>query len=225
MVMLSENDHARIAAAIATAEAGTSGEILCTLSTERHRYIEWVLALSAVVAFLLPALLTVAGFGPSRWAELLGLWQAGPLNDRQTIELYVAVQALTLIGVTLLLWWSPLAQRFAPQSLRQERVHDIAVKQFLVRGVHQTGGRSGILIHASAEDHIVEVIADESIFTRVPAETWADTAAALLAGMARNDPTQGFIDAIAIAGAVLAEHFPPTADNPDELPNRLLILS
>lgn len=221
---LTDADHARIAAAIAAAEAHTSGEIVCTLSTERHRYVEWVLALSAVVAFILPALLTVAGFGPSRWADLLGLWEAGPLNDRQTIELYVAVQALVLIAVTLMLWWSPLAQRYAPRSIRQERVHELALKQFLVRGVHQTAGRSGILIHASVEDHIVEVIADEAIFQRVSADVWAETAAVLLVGMARNDPAQGFCDAIAIAGGVLAEHFPPGSQNPDELPNHLLIV-
>ncbi len=230
---ISADDQARITAAIRLAEARTSGEILCTLSTERHRYVEWVLALAAFVAFTLPAILTIAGFGPTRWVELLGptswaglpgLWQSGPLTDAQTIELYVAAQALTLILTTLALWWSPVAQRFAPLSIRQERVHEIALKQFLARGVHRTSHRTGVLIHVSAEDHVVEVIADQSIFSRVPPDIWGDTAQALLAGMAANQPAQGFIDAIARAGDILAAHFPPAPQNDDELPNQLLIL-
>jgi putative membrane protein len=224
MVTLSEPNLARIADAIQQAEARTSGEIVCTLSTERHRYVEWVLALAALTAFLLPLGATLAGFGPSRWAALAGIWQAEPLTDLQTVEIYALVQAAVLLLTTLALWWSPFAQRWAPLSLRQDRVHEIALKQFLARGVHLTHDRTGVLIHVSAEDHVVEVIADEDIYTKVPPESWAETTEALLSGIRRKDPTQGFVDAIGHAGTLLATHFPPRPDNPDELPNRLLIV-
>jgi putative membrane protein len=224
MVTFSEADMARIADAIAAAESRTSGEIVCTLSTERHRYVEWVLALAALTAFLLPLGATLAGFGPARWAALAGIWQAAPLTDVQTIEIYALVQAAILLLTTLALWWSPFAQRWTPLAIRQDRVHEIALKQFLARGVHLTHSRTGVLIHVSAEDHIAEVIADEDIYTKVPPESWAETTEALLSGFRRNDPTQGFTDAIALAGDLLATHFPPRPDNPDELPNRLLIV-
>jgi putative membrane protein len=224
MVMLAETDQARIADAIHAAEAKTDGEIVCTLAAERHRYVEWVLALAAAVAFLLPLLATFAGFGPSRWAALFGLWQAAPLTDRQTVEIYALGQVIILLLATLALWWSPLAQRFAPLSLRRDRVHEIALKQFLTRGIHLTSARTGILIHVSLEDHVVEVIADEGIYSKVPAETWAETAGVLLAGIRRGDIAQGFVDAIDLAGQLLATHFPKTDGNPDELPNRLVIV-
>lgn len=224
MVTLAEADQARIADAIHAAEALTDGEIVCTLAAERHRYVEWVLALAAAVAFLLPLVATLLGFGPSAWAALVGIWQAEPLTDRQTVEFYALVQVLVLLLATLALWWSPLAQRFAPLSLRRDRVHEIALKQFLTRGIHLTAARTGILIHVSLEDHVVEVIADEGIYSKVPAETWAETAAVLLAGIRRGDTAQGFVDAIALAGQVLATHFPKTDGNPDELPNRLVIV-
>lgn len=222
--MLSPEDRARIADAIREAEARTSGEIVCTLSVERHRYVAWVLALAAVIAFLLPALLVAAGFGPARAMALLGFWQAASLTERQAILLYAAAQAVVLILATLALWWSPFAQRWVPLSLREDRVHDIASRQFLMIGVHETEGRTGVLIHASMEDHVVEVIADKAIYEKVPPEHWGETAAALLAGMARNDPAGGYVAAIALAGAVLAEHFPPSSDNPNELPNHLLLI-
>lgn len=222
MVTLTETDELRIAAAIEAAEAYTSGEIVCTLSTERHRYVEWVLALAAAFAFLAPLVATLAGFGPSRWAALAGIWQAEPLNDLQTVEIYALVQVILLLLATLALWWSPLAQRYAPLSMRRERVHEIALKQFLTRGIHLTQDRTGVLLHVSLEDHVVEVIADEEIYRRVADEHWGDTAAVLLAGISRGDVAQGFVDSIGLAGEVLATHFPPRDDNPDELPNRLL---
>lgn len=222
MVTLSETEEARVTAAIVEAEAHSAGEIVCTLSTERHRYVEWVLALAAAFAFVVPLVSTMAGFGPSNWAALAGIWQADPLTDRQTIEIYALVQVALLILATLALWWSPLAQRYAPLSMRRERVHEIALKQFLTRGIHLTQDRTGVLLHVSIEDHVVEVIADEEIYRRVPDEHWAETAAALLAGVGRDDIAQGFTDAIGLAGGVLATHFPPRDENPDELPNRLL---
>ncbi len=224
MVTVTPADESRIAAAIVAAEAHSSGEIVCTLSTERHRYVEWVLALAAAFAFLVPLVSTMAGFGPSAWAALAGIWQAEPLTDVQTVEIYALVQVGLVVLATLALWWSPLAQRYAPLSMRRERVHEIALKQFLTRGIHLTQDRTGVLLHVSFEDHVVEVIADEEIYRRVADEHWAETAAALLAGMRRGDIAQGFVDAIALAGGVLATHFPPREDNPDELPNRLLLV-
>jgi putative membrane protein len=224
MVMIAQPDEARIAAAIEAAEAHSSGEIVCTLSTERHRYVEWVLALAAAFAFVVPLVSTMAGFGPSAWAALAGIWQAEPLTDLQTVEIYALAQVCLLILATLALWWSPLAQRYAPLSMRRERVHEIALKQFLTRGIHLTQNRTGVLLHVSLEDHVVEVIADEEIYRRVPDEHWGETAAALLAGIRRGDIAQGFVDGIAMAGGVLATHFPPRDDNPDELPNRLLLV-
>ena len=222
--MMNEQDHARVAAAIRAAEENTDGEIVCTISFERHRYAEWVLALAATLAFALPVLSTLLGFGPSEWVALLGVWQAEPLTDIETVEAFALAQLLVLLLATALLWWSPLAQRHAPLPLRRERVHEAALHQFLARGIHTTANRTGVLIHASVHDHVVEVIADQKIYERVPADHWAATAAALLSGFKRNDPAGGFEDAIALAGAVLAEHFPPTGENPDELPNHLLVV-
>lgn len=221
---LTTDEQARIAAAIHEAETRTSGEIVCTLAVERHRYVEWVLALAAVIAFVLPAAASLLGFGPSRWASAIGLWEGVPLGDFEIIELYAIAQALILLLATLLLWWSPLAQRLAPMALRRDRVHEIALKQFLARGIHLTSARTGVLIHVSAEDHVVEVIADEAIYTKVSPELWGETVDALLAGLKRGDVAQGFVDAIALAADVLATHFPATGHNPDELPNRLLIV-
>ena len=223
-MQLTPEDHGRVSGAIKAAEATTSGEIFCILTNERHRYLEWIFALSALLAFTLPFLLTTVGFGPGDWTALLGVWQAEGLSERQTIEAYAAVQAFVFLATTLALWWSPLAQRFAPRFMRQDRVHDLALKQFMAKGIHLTAGRTGVLIFVSAEDHIVEVVADEGIFAKVPNDHWGDTAEKLLAGLRRDDPAQGFVDAIGHIGNVLAQHFPPTPDNPNEIDDHLIIV-
>ncbi|MFN3371658.1 MAG: TPM domain-containing protein [Sphingomonadaceae bacterium] len=223
-MVIAPETEARVAAAIAAAEAKTSGEIVCTLSLERHRYVEWVVALAAGLGFALPLVAAVLGFGPERWAAGLGIWQVEPLTDVQAVELFALAQVLVAILATLALWWSPLAQRFAPLSMRRERIHEMALKQFLARGLHLTNARTGVLIHVSVEDHVVEVIADEGIHAKVDPEVWGEAAAALLEGLKRNDAAGGFEAAIALVGDILARHFPPCPDNPDEVPNRLLIV-
>lgn len=222
--MVTEQDQARISAAIKEAESRTSGEIVCTLADDEHRYVEWVLALAAVIAFVLPIVLALLGFGPSRWATWLGVWMGGPLSERHMIELYAGAQAVVLILATAALWWSPFAQRWAPQALRRERVHEAALKQFLARGIHLTSRRTGVLIHVSLRDHMVEVVADTAIYEKMPPDHWAATVEALLAGIKRGDLGQAFVDAIAHAGEVLAEHFPAGEASHDELPNRLLLV-
>jgi putative membrane protein len=58
----------------------------------------------------------------------------------------------------------------------------------------------------------------------VKEDVWADALEALGRGMKRKDPAGGFVDAIALCGAVLAEHFPPTTANPNELPDEIVQL-
>lgn len=225
--MLDEAGHARVAAAIAEAEAKTSGEIVCVLDRDAHVYLEWVLALAAALAFLLPFLATFLGFGPTAWRDLfLPSWQAPgeTLPDLATIELYAAAQVLVFLGAVVLLRQTPLAQRFAPAPMRRARVHELALKQFLARGIHLTTGRTGVLVYVSLHDHMTEIVADEGIYAKVSPDVWAEADAALLEEAARGDLAAGFVRAVGIIGATLAAHFPPAARNRDELPNRLIEL-
>ncbi|MFQ3667160.1 MAG: hypothetical protein SNJ79_14210, partial [Sphingomonadaceae bacterium] len=68
-MQLGPADHERLSAAITAAEARTSGEIVCVLDRDRHVYLEWVLGLAALIAFLLPFVLTLLGVGPTAWRE------------------------------------------------------------------------------------------------------------------------------------------------------------
>ena len=225
---LSDTDTDRVSAAIQEAEARTSGEILCVLDRERHVYREWILALAALAAFALPFLSSLAGFGPSALLDLLGAgdWISARegRSELRLIEAYAAVQLFLFLALAFLLAQTPLAQRWAPLSMRRERVHELALKQFLAHGIHQTTARTGVLIFVSLHDHVAEIVADEGIYAKVSPEVWAEPDAALLEEARRGDLANGFVRAVAMVGDILASHFPPADGNPDELPNRLIEL-
>lgn len=220
--MFTADDHARIRAAIHDAETRTSGEILCMVTRERHNYPAFSLGTAAFLAFTLPFVSTLLGFGPDAWWGAVAGWAAPEPSVLHLIEAYAVVQLLIFLGTAALLLFTPLGQRLAPQRLKQERVHDLAMHHFLAQGIHVTEGRTGVLIFASVTDHVAEVVADRAIYEKVPPEHWGDTLAPLLQSFREGRPGDGFVAAVGMAGAVLAEHFPPTAENPNELDNTLI---
>lgn len=218
-------DRGAIAAAIGDAETRTSGEIVAIVSERPDRYVATGLTLAALVAFTVPLLATLLGVGPDHVAALTD-WSSGdPDQDlRRAVEAYAAVQVALFVIVAALLVRTPLGAALTPRVLRRERVHREARSQFRSRGIGATRARTGVLIFVSLPDRIAEVVADSGIFAKVSPDHWAKTVTALTDGIKAGAPSRGFVDAIALAGAVLAEHFPAEADNPDELPNRLIEL-
>lgn len=221
----STSDHDRIAAAIADAELHTSGEIVCVVTEQRHRYVSTGLAAAALIAFALPfgALWLGADYAALMpWRS----WTDDPAADlRAGIEAYAVVQIAIFAVAAALGAWTGLGAALTPRAIKRERVHAEALSQFRARGIGQTRARTGVLIYVSMADHIAEVVADEGIYAKVAPEFWGTTVAALIAGLKAGDPAKGFADAVALAGGVLAEHFPPELrDNPNELPDRLIEL-
>ena len=119
-------------------------------------------------------------------------------------------------------WIPPLRLALTPRSLRRQRAQQAAMEQFLAKGLHVTAARTGVLIFASVAERQVEVIADEGIYAKVEPKVWAEAVAALTKSLKAGRPGEGFEQAVRLCGAVLAEHFPPGADNPNELPDTLV---
>ena len=69
------------------------------------------------------------------------------------------------------------------------------------------------------------LIADEAIHGQVPDDTWDKAMAALVAGLRRGRPAEGFTEAIGLCADVLADRFPARfGDNPNELPDAVVVL-
>jgi putative membrane protein len=88
--------------------------------------------------------------------------------------------------------------------------------------VHRTAGRTGVLIFVSLTERYAEVIADVGIGSRVDPLLWEDTIRDLTAHARQEKLADGFVQAIGSVGAVLAEHFPLSPGNENELDDHLI---
>ena len=225
-MQITNNDRARIAEAISTAEQQTSGEIFCVVSRRVSAYIDVSLTWAAAMALLAPIVFIpfVLDF---RWPG--DGWEAAheagqAATTGQALALYALSQAVVFVGVFLLTRIPALRRLATPPAIRRARVREAALQQFLAHGVHVTEKRTGVLIFAAMDEQQVELIADEGIYAKVDEDAWAQAVAVLTRELRADRPVEGFAAAIDLCGQVLARHFPPRPDNPNELPDHLILL-
>jgi putative membrane protein len=194
----------RIAAAVRQAEARSSGQVVPVVVERSEPYEEarWIAAV--VAAALVTGLVELLRWEPTI-AELFALqilggvlgWIAGRLA---------------------------LVERLLAGKGHQERAVQARAEQaFFEHGLHETRDGTGVLIFASLRERRAVVIGDRGIHARMGDDEWKRAVEALVEGMRRDSPGDGFVAAIAIAGARLEEHFPRRAGEiiPNELPDGL----
>jgi uncharacterized protein len=95
-----------------------------------------------------------------------------------------------------------------------------------VQGGHREAnqGPHRILLYLSLLEHRAEIVADEAIHGKVEPDVWGEAMAALVEGLKAGRPGEGMAGAVEKIGDVLAQCLPPTLDNPNELPDRLIEL-
>ncbi|HEY0629767.1 MAG TPA: hypothetical protein VGD23_10615, partial [Sphingomicrobium sp.] len=69
-----------------------------------------------------------------------------------------------------------------------------------------------------------EIVGDEAITQVTPPETWGEAMTALLTEVKQGRPADGIIAAVGIIGTVLAEHFPKSSADTNEIPDKLIEL-
>lgn len=229
VIKLTSEVQDRIASAIAAAEARTSGEIFCVLARRVSSYHDVSLAWAAAAALILPLGLIPLGFQPDWIPGMADSWEAAHLASRDisaghALGAYAIVQAVLFLAVYLITRLPAVTRWVTPRAIRRARVRDAAVQQFLAHGLHVTEARTGVLIFAALSDHQVEIVADQGIHSRVNQSVWGDAAEALSRGLKGGDAAAGFEAAIGLCGEVLAQHFPPRPANPNEVPDRLVVI-
>lgn len=219
---MTDADRARVAQAVTQAEANTAGEIVTILADSSDSYADVALAWSALVALLaLVALALAPHFYLGLYDGLTGTW-AREWTSAQVFAVAALVASLKFAGMWLLMLWRPLRLLLTPPPVRLRRVHARAVTCFRVGAERRTHGRTGILIYLSLAEHRAEIVADEAIAGRVPAEVWGESLAAMLAELKADRLADGLIAAVNRVGAVLAQEFPRDQNDVNELPDRLI---
>lgn len=210
--------------AVAEAELHTSGEIVTVLADRSDGYTDIALAWSALAAFLaLTFCVTFPDWILDTYAGFHGGW-----NTQWTPREIFSMAAGAAIFWFLVLWLIQLSDgvRFAlvPGKVKTLRVHARAVAHFKVGAERRTHSRTGIMIYLSMKEHRAEIVADEPIATKVPAEVWGEAMADMLAEIKEGRIAEGIAAGVRDVGVVLSEHFPRSEDDENELPDRLIVV-
>ena len=229
MVMqLSDGDHAKVSAAIAAAEAKSNGEVVAVATPISDPYHDVALHWSVAVLILVLAWAAWCPTCLTWWLDtliggLMGGWRAEPTLG-QLLTFLMVLAVLKFTAVLLILKWMPLRLALTPGATKARRVRRRAVAVFRAAAERRTVGRTGILIYLSMAERRAEIVADEAILKVTDEHTWGEAMAALLEHVRDGRPGDSIVAAIERVGTVLAEHFPRSATDTNEIPDKLIEL-
>ena len=221
---LSEADHAKVSAAIAAAEGASAGEILAVVTDFSDRYhdvaLHWALLVMIGVLAWAAACPTCLAY----WWDVIVVGWHGEPSLRQLLTFLMILAIAKFTAVLLILRYMPLRVALTPGNTKTRRVRRRALTVFKAAAERRTAGRTGILIYISMGEHRAEIIGDEAITSVTTPETWGEAMADLIAHVKEGRVADGMAAAIADIGVVLAEHFPRSAEDRNEIPDKLIEL-
>ena len=206
--------------AVAAAEKETSGEIAlaAVYQSDSYAFVELTAAFcTAFAAFFILFL-----FSNPIWTFLEHtVWVPAPSQLTAVIGIGTALTVL----VTYFIMNIPAVDRLIiPNAVKGRRVYARALQHFAESGVYRTAEHTGILIFISILERKVFVIADAGITEKVPQADWERVCGTITGGLKAGATADALISAIKECGRMLHQHFPVTGDNPNELPDGLVLL-
>jgi putative membrane protein len=157
------------------------------------------------------------------YAQLFGGWSPDPTLGR-FLTFIMILAVMKFVGVLLILSYRPLRLALTPGATKHRRVRRRAVTIFKAAAERRTAGRTGILIYLSIAERRAEIVADEAILKVTDEHTWGEAMTALIADVRAGRPAEGIVAAIERVGTVLTQHFPRSAGDINELPDKLIEL-
>jgi putative membrane protein len=220
---LTEADHALVTAAVTAAEADTDGEIVTVVAGRSDAYHDVGLHWSVLAMLLVLALLAAwPDVAAALYEMAAGAWSAPGPGGLFTVALVLL--ALTFLLFRLLFISLRLRMALTPPATKTRRVRRRALALFRTAAEKRTRAATGVLLYLSLAEHRAELIADESIHSKVAPDVWGEAMADLIEEVKAGRPGAGMAKAVERIGAVLAEHFPKSRSDTNELPDRLIEL-
>ncbi len=204
--------RARVDAAVASAEAGTSAEIIVGISAKSGRYLHVVYE-----AGLVGALVALAVYGAVSW-WVTRLWPVAP------IDVFLLVAAVGFVGGALLGRTDRAARIFAGEDVMLDACEARAREVFALHGVQRTRERNGALLFVSLFERIVLVRGDDAVTAALAPEAYRETVEAVIAKLKLGLVEEGLSEGVARLGRLLKPAFPRAADDVNELPDKLYVV-
>lgn len=224
MLKLSDADRALVSAAVSEAEKSSDGEIVTIAAEKSDSYHDVGLHYAVLAMLLVPA---VGGLLPQSVVD----WAMGFMRGwnetvaRGTLMAFLfALLAVTFLIVRYALAYMPLRMALTPGSTKARRVRRRAIELFRVSADQKTIGRTGVLLYLSLLERRAEIVADKAIDDLVDSDVWGEAMAALIENVKAGRPGEGMAKAVEQIGRVLVQYLPKTAEDTNELPDRLIQL-
>jgi uncharacterized membrane protein len=104
---------------------------------------------------------------------------------------------------------------------KPDNLEERARRRFELLGMTRTAERNGVLFYVAPNLRRFQILGDSGIHEKCGDVFWKETAAGMEEHFRRGEFTEGLIHGIAKAGALLAEHFPRTDADANELPDEV----
>lgn len=204
------DEQQEITRAVQRAEQQTTGEIVPMVVSASHGYPEAELT-GAMLLAVPVALAAALGTGSFFW------WQG------EVLWLFFGYVSISFLLARLLLRHSPwLLRLFLRRERTEAEVERAAFTHFFAAGLHNTRDATGILIYISVFERRVWILGDRGINEQLSPHIWQDFVTRLTAGIRDNHQCATLCTIIEEIGQLLHAHFPPKADDRNELSDLII---
>lgn len=220
---LTSHDSQLVADAIRAAEARTDGEVSAIVAANSDSYHDVVLHWSLLVA-LLPLSISAAFPSLLSWGAglLVSEWDEAP-SLRLMLTVLLVKTVFVFLVARLIIGRPAIRMALTPAATRARRVRRRAIMLFRTGTEQRTATATGVLLYLSLAERRAEIVTDAAIHAKVDPKLWGEAMVVLIAAVRDGRPGEGIAAAIAKIGDVLETHF-PRGDDPNELPDRLIVL-
>ncbi len=199
-----KEERERITQTIHDVESRTIGEVVVMVVDSSDPYHEADVMGGVILGSLLSLIATVLFFHSSIW-------------------FYIPLSLLFFFPSKFIFGKAPILKTVFINLRKKERaVKKRAVNVFYEKGLYKTKKNTGVLFFLSLLERKVWVLADKGIYEKIEQKTLNKFANIVSQGIKDDRACDALCGAIKEAGSLLAEHFPITPDDVDELPDEVI---
>ncbi len=207
---VNQADVKAVEAEIRRQEKHSSGEIVVVIASQCDDYIHVPIHIATACALAVPLVLPLFQF-LFPWSSIAWRWVF-------LAQLLVFIAVAALLSLDQLRWW------VTPRSLKRKYSGRFAAAEFLALDLHRTAQRTGVLIFVALRERYVAIIADRAAGEKIRNEEWQGVVQEMLPHLRSEHLTESLLTGVQRAGALLAREFPPRGRNPNEIPNKVVIV-
>ncbi len=219
--LFNKNEINNIQDTISEVEKMTSAEVVPVVVSASGRYDR----AEDLFAFLFSLLVLGCIWG---WFQGINLsaegWSGTPAFSINLLMVLTILVVTFFIGIALASHFPLLRLPLITKREMQEEVERRARETFQRLKIRATEKATGILIYVSLYEHMVHVVGDDTITSKLSQNDWEELSDIIISGFKRGNPEEGMRNGILRCGELLAQHFPVEPGDRNELANTLHLI-